>query len=435
MRKSSLLLLSAVFFLVCDSFVWARQGKEQSVERIVVVSDVHIMDPALLKKEGKPFNDYVADDRKMLREGPEILDSVMQRVEDANVKVLLICGDLTKDGETASHHYLVDHYLEPARRRGMRLFVVHGNHDVNNPHAREFDGDRAPRLATVSKEEFARIYKNFGYGEAIARDSYSLSYVVQLDRHTRLIAIDACKYEENNFDKNYDAVSGRIKPQTMSFICSQAFDAKVHGYKVIAMMHHGVVRHWVWQDRFMKEYLVDNWKSVARKFAKWGIKVVFTGHFHAQDAASMYGLTDVQTGSTVSYPQPYRIVDIDERMGQMHIKTGRASTIASLRGDSMNLDRRSERAAHSALNGVAMRMLLKKIHLEVRQDACKVLGEAYAMHMAGDEKPSKAFLDERKRVGKEIHKCSIKWGYVFYELSKHLSTDTGVADNNLTVSY
>lgn len=436
MRKCNLLLLGAVFFLMCDSWVNAQIGQESSVERMAVVSDVHIMAPELLKMEGKPFEDYVVNDRKMLKEGPEILDSVLNRVEQARAKVLLICGDLTKDGETVSHHYLVDRFLEPLRRKGIRIFVIPGNHDVSNPHAREFDGDKTPRVATVSPREFAHIYHNFGYGQALARDPYSLSYVVQLDKHTRLIAIDACKYEENNFDKNYDATSGRIKPQTMSFIRSQAFDAKVHGYKVIAMMHHGVVRHWVWQDRFMKEYLVDNWKSVARKFAKWGIKVVFTGHFHAQDAASKYGLTDVQTGSTVSYPQPYRIVDLDERLGVMHIKTGRISSIASVKGDARELDKRSERAAYSALNGVAMRLMpQKKIPLKVRQDACRVLGEAYAMHLAGDEKPSKEFLEERKRVGKEIHKCSIKWGYVFYQLSKNLSTDTGVSDNNLTVNY
>lgn len=69
------------------------------------------------------------------------------------------------------------------------------------------------------------------------------------------------------------------------------------------MMHHGIVSHFNWQDKVMKEYLVEHWRKQAKQIAKMGIKVCFTGHFHAQDVSEKYGLTDMETGSTVSYPQ------------------------------------------------------------------------------------------------------------------------------------
>lgn len=435
MFKTNLLLFGAAFSLVFATLVQAQQEKINDATRIAVISDVHIMAPSLLKQPGTPFKNYVVSARKLLTEGPEVLDSVMRYIDQHHPQVLLICGDLTKDGELSSHHYLVDHYLEPARQRGLRIFVIPGNHDINNPHARAFDGENTPRVPTVSAADFAHIYHNFGYGEAIARDPYSLSYVVQLDKRTRLIAIDACKYEDNDFKRNYCAVSGRIKPSTMNFIRSQALAARMNGCKVIAMMHHGVVRHWVGQERYMREYLVDDWQTVGRKFAQWGIKVVFTGHFHSQDVASAKGLVDVETGSTVSYPQPYRIVHIDEMRQVMHIKSGNIRNISSMAHDSLTLEERTERASETTLNGMASRMMPKSIPSHLRHESLKVLGEAYAMHLGGDEHPSRRFLTERNRVGKQLKKYAPKWASIYYRLSYNLTYDRGMADNDLSMAY
>ena len=121
--------------------------------KMIVLSDVHLMAPQLLVKDGKAYEDYLEGDRKLLTESEEILDSVSERVLRAKPEVVLIAGDLTKDGERVSHDLLAKRYLAVWKKAGIRVFVIPGNHDVNNPHAVEYIGDSARRVATVSADE------------------------------------------------------------------------------------------------------------------------------------------------------------------------------------------------------------------------------------------------------------------------------------------
>ncbi len=402
---------------------------------MAIMSDVHLMAPQLLVREGKAIDDYIANDRKMLVQSPELLDSAVKHVVEYRPQVVLVTGDLTKDGERVSHELLVNRYLKPLEEQGTRVFVIPGNHDVNNPHAKVYDGDATKRTATISAEDFALIYKEYGYGEAIARDAHSLSYVVQLDPKIRLIAVDACEYEENDFDKDICVTAGRIKPETMDFIARQAEEAHRQGMDVVMMMHHGIVSHFNWQDKVMKEYLVDNWRKQAQKIAKMGIKVCFTGHFHSQDVSEKYGLTDMETGSTVSYPHPYRLIEVDGREGTLTVRTERVKELTSMSGSGETLQQKSERYANSALSSVIEPMIPKKVPADVKQECGRVLGEAYAMHLAGDEHPSDDFKARLKAAAKRLKHYSWKWAFIMKKIGKYLSTDTGVADNDLTVYY
>lgn len=413
----------------------ATVAQTQSLHRMAIMSDVHLMAPQLLVREGKAIDDYIANDRKMLVQSPELLDSAVKHVVEYRPQVVLVTGDLTKDGERVSHELLVNRYLKPLEEQGTRVFVIPGNHDVNNPHAKVYDGDATKRTATISAEDFALIYKEYGYGEAIARDAHSLSYVVQLDPKIRLIAVDACEYEENDFDKDICVTAGRIKPETMDFIARQAEEAHRQGMDVVMMMHHGIVSHFNWQDKVMKEYLVDNWRKQAKKIAKMGIKVCFTGHFHSQDVSEKYGLTDMETGSTVSYPHPYRLIEVDGREGTLTVRTERVKELTSMSGSGETLQQKSERYANSALSSVIEPMIPKKVPADVKQECGRVLGEAYAMHLAGDEHPSDDFKARLKAAAKRLKHYSWKWAFILKKIGKYLSTDTGVADNDLTVYY
>ncbi len=418
--------------LLCTSALYAQQ---MPLKRLAVISDVHLMAPSLLQKEGKAFDNYIANDRKMLVESSELLDSVSKHLIAYQPQIIFITGDLTKDGERISHLLLVDRYLKPLKAQGIRIYVVPGNHDVNNPHAKVYNGDNAQRTTTVSAKDFTHIYNDYGYGEALATDPNSLSYVVQLDDKTRLIAVDACRYEDNNFDKDICVTAGRIKPQTMDFIQAEAQKAHKLGMNVIMMMHHGIVSHFKWQDKIMKEYLVNNWKKDAKRLAQMGIKVCFTGHFHAQDISNKYGLTDIETGSTVSYPHPYRLIDVDTDKQTLQIRTEKVESLTSMKDNKETLQQKSERFATSALSGVMETMVPKKVPYEVKKECAQVLGKAYAMHLAGDEHPSADFKSRLKAAVKRLKPYSWKWAFIMNKIGKHLSTDTGVADNNTSINY
>lgn len=418
--------------LLCTSALYAQQ---MPLKRLAVISDVHLMAPSLLQKEGKAFDNYIANDRKMLVESSELLDSVSKHLIAYQPQIIFITGDLTKDGERISHLLLVDRYLKPLKAQGIRIYVVPGNHDVNNPHAKVYNGDNAQRTTTVSAKDFTHIYNDYGYGEALATDPNSLSYVVQLDDKTRLIAVDACRYEDNNFDKDICVTAGHIKPQTMDFIQAEAQKAHKLGMNVIMMMHHGIVSHFKWQDKIMKEYLVNNWKKDAKRLAQIGIKVCFTGHFHAQDISNKYGLTDIETGSTVSYPHPYRLIDVDTDKQTLQIRTEKVESLTSMKDNKETLQQKSERFATSALSGVMETMVPKKVPDEVKKECAQVLGKAYAMHLAGDEHPSADFKSRLKAAVKRLKPYSWKWAFIMNKIGKHLSTDTGVADNNTSINY
>lgn len=56
---------------------------------------------------------------------------------------------------------------------GIQVVVIPGNHDINNRNAASFDGRSRQMAEAVSANEFAEIYNDFGYDEALSRDPAS----------------------------------------------------------------------------------------------------------------------------------------------------------------------------------------------------------------------------------------------------------------------
>ena len=50
--------------------------------KMVVISDLHVMAPQLLVNDGKAIEEYLARDRKMLRESAAILDTLVKEILD-----------------------------------------------------------------------------------------------------------------------------------------------------------------------------------------------------------------------------------------------------------------------------------------------------------------------------------------------------------------
>ena len=73
---------------------WSANGKV-----IYVASDIHVMDSSLVIHEGDALTYYISRDRKMLSQSIEAFQAVVDSAIIHQADVLLICGDLTKDGE------------------------------------------------------------------------------------------------------------------------------------------------------------------------------------------------------------------------------------------------------------------------------------------------------------------------------------------------
>lgn len=281
--------------------------------RFAVISDVHYYDTEL-GTTGAAFEDVLGSDRKLLKETSDLLDLAVDDVLASGVEFVLLPGDLTKDGEVVNHEGVIA-ALGRLRDAGVAAYVIPGNHDANNPEAFEFDGDESRPVQALTQEEFAEYYRDFGYGDAIMRDDASLSYVVEPTDGLWLLAIDSTRSEDN--EPGGEEVTGGAFTQEQELWVEKVLrDGRTQGKAIICMMHHGVVEHWDGQGKLHPEYLVEDYPWVGELLASYGVRVVFTGHYHAQDVARAdYGkgifLYDVETGSLATAPCPVRYCELD----------------------------------------------------------------------------------------------------------------------------
>jgi 3',5'-cyclic AMP phosphodiesterase CpdA len=279
--------------------------------KIAVVSDLHYMDPSLLKSDGSAFQMYLMQDPKLLAQSNAIIQQLINKLLFEKPDLLLITGDLTKDGELAGHRSLIKK-LNILLRNKTKILVVPGNHDINNPDAKLFDGDNAFPVPSITADDFKSLYADFGYRNPVSRDPNSLSYVAEPYKGLWVLAIDANEYYNNTSD--YCVVAGKIKDSTMDWIKTQLALAKAKGKTVIGMMHHGLVEHFMGESMIFPDYLVENYGERADELIQAGLKVIFTGHFHANDATAQINgpstIVDIETGSQVIWESPYRIVKL-----------------------------------------------------------------------------------------------------------------------------
>lgn len=350
MKKSTNLLWLIMLALcmslsscVDDSDVVNPGEKDPDFKYIIVMSDIHVMAPELLENRGSAYENYISQDPKLLEYSGEVLEYLVGETLQRNPDLVIIPGDMTKDGELVSHQLVVS-ILAKLRSAGIPVIVVPGNHDIDNPEGYYFNGDNTRPAVRTSPEQFAALYADFGYNQAYAKDPASLSYVCEPLKGLVLLCIDTDKYEENRFiDKgdtvNYNQTSGRIRPATLTWMLAEADKARAEGKQVVLVQHHNIVQHYDAQGTLQGAYLIDDYENVGKQLMEHGIHMAFTGHSHLQDIAQYRtiadnaqpdSLIDVATGSTISYPNPWRTVKVSNDFTEWHIKTEYVMTIPSL---------------------------------------------------------------------------------------------------------
>jgi predicted MPP superfamily phosphohydrolase len=355
--------------------------------KIAVLSDLHFMDPSLLKADGTAFQMYLMQDPKLLAESGAILQEIIHRLLVEKPDLVLISGDLTKDGELVSHKSLIKQ-LQILSLNHIKVLVIPGNHDINNPDAKLFNGDNTVPVPTITADNFKSLYADYGYKTAIAKDPASLSYVSEPFKGLRILAIDDNEYYNNT--PVYCVVAGNIKDATMQWAKKQLADARAKGKTVIGMMHHGIVEHFMGESAIFPDYLVDNWGARADEFMKAGLKVMFTGHFHANDATQRnlgnLSLVDIETGSPVIYASPYRIINFVNN--KLYIKT---KHIEHINYPGLNGVPFPDFEKAFSLNGFEIQakyMLMSppyNVPEDVATQIAPVFAEAMLAHFGGDE--------------------------------------------------
>jgi 3',5'-cyclic AMP phosphodiesterase CpdA len=305
----------AVTSLGCTSSSGGGSTASQPVD-FAVLSDVHILDDGSLGDSGPAFQAYIAADRKMLAQSEETLDAALADIVSRKPAFLLITGDLTKDGEYVDH-MVVAGKLSALLAAGIAVYVVPGNHDINNPDAVSYlnQGASGIPVPSITPAQFQSIYAPYGYRAALYTDPNSLSYIAEPVPGLWLFAIDSCIYG-NNIANGTPTTGGQIGSATLAWIQTYLAQAKTLGKVVIGMEHHPIMEHFQGMATVFKDYVLTDYATVGKALAGAGLKLIFTGHFHANDVAqTTYSdgsvLTDCSTGSTVTPPCPYRYVTVN----------------------------------------------------------------------------------------------------------------------------
>jgi len=291
----------------------ADTGPTYPSARFIVISDLHFYDTRL-GATGPAFQKYLDNDRKLLVLSDEIIGTAMDKIAGEAADFVLVAGDLTKDGEKICHQGVARH-LQTLVQSGKKVFVVPGNHDINNPDSVRFTGDITEPTPSIDPAAFKNIYGDLGYGSAIAQDPDSLSYVAEPVQGLWILALDSNRYKENRPD-HHPIIGGAFSEQTLVWIETQLIAAKKENKAVIVLQHHGVMEHYPANEKFYKKYLIKDHESIAALFARYNVRLVFTGHFHAQDvtekkiADTGQLIFDIETGSMVTAPCPYRRVEL-----------------------------------------------------------------------------------------------------------------------------
>lgn len=375
--------LLLTYFLFVLNFTGCASGDADTL-KIAVVSDIHFLSPRLAV-ESEALTAFEKATGRNLANQQKVLDQVLGVLEKEIPDILLIAGDITNHGEKYSHLGFIEK-LRPLQQRGTRIFVIPGNHDVNIPDAKAYTVNGITSAESISREEFSELYSFFGYGDALKRDSASLSYLAEVNEKTWLLCFDSNRYDEHTTSS---ITAGRIRPQTMEWALSLLQDAEEKGVRVIGMMHHGLVEHLSYQSAFFPGYLVEEWEKNAGILADAGLKVIFTGHFHASDISqhtSPAGNTiyDVETASLAQYPFAWRIMTMNDT--NLSIDTRFVNDIpgnASFEEESrQQLETVTRRVARNKLNSLGIPM-----SESVMKALADVIVKLHMLHVRGDEKP------------------------------------------------
>ena len=325
-RLLSLLLAVVLVFTLTVPALAAEKPQDMNL-RIAVMSDLHYLSPDMIA-DTEDFEHALNSDRKLLKESSAILNEMFERVRADKPDILLVSGDLTKDGEQECHAALAKQLQQLQQDvPGLKIYVINGNHDIRNYNAKNFNtADGKAVLATRTEpEDFKRIY-DFVYSDPTVIATFTpaegnkaggLSYVARPVEGLTVIAMDTCRYSSDNTSIGDDEheTSGAISADLEKWVIEQTAAAKARGDLVIGLEHHGLVPHFDVEPTILPMYLVNGYERIAQEYADAGMSVVFTGHMHAVDIAAMTtaaGNTfyDIETGSALTYPCPVRFVDL-----------------------------------------------------------------------------------------------------------------------------
>ncbi|MCL2932072.1 MAG: metallophosphoesterase [Trichodesmium sp. MAG_R03] len=259
--------------------------------RFAVASDLHIALPHTISEQTHRFH--------LVEVSIPALELVLEDLSMLDIDFLLLPGDLTQDGEPENHTWL-------SKRLAVLpypVYVVPGNHDIPVKFANDY---------SIGLADFSSYYDHCGYD-----DQQRLYYSKQVLPGVQIIGLNSNQFDTSGKQKYI----GGLEEEQLDWLEQVLTIAQEK--LVIVMLHHNVIEHLPDQSNHSlgRRYMLENRLVLLDILQSAGVKLIFTGHLHVQDVAEYQGIYEITTGSLVTYPHPYRIIDfITDASGQQSLK-------------------------------------------------------------------------------------------------------------------
>lgn len=256
--------------------------------RFGIISDLHIALPETIEDNPHRFH--------LVEVSIPALEAALAHLISLDLDFLLLPGDLTQDGEIINHQWLANRLA----KLPFPTYVIPGNHDVPNLNATE---------TTIALKDFPSYYHKYGY-----QNKQQLYYSAEILPGVQLIALNS-----NNFNAEGKQI-GYLDKTQLGWLKETLETLK--DKLVLVTIHHNIIEHFPKQKEhpFGQRYMLDNADTLLEILQKHEVKLIFTGHLHVQDIASSPNIYEICTGSLVSYPHPYRVVEVSNSDRDIQIK-------------------------------------------------------------------------------------------------------------------
>ncbi|MDY5068162.1 MAG: metallophosphoesterase [Lactobacillus johnsonii] len=273
-----------------------------------VISDTHLIADSL-HDHGQAFSQMQKTSQgKDLYYQETALSAFVRMAQKKKPAAIIVTGDVTFNGERVSAEKFAE-IFKPLEE--TQLLVLPGNHDIYDGWAREFRGKKQYYAGQISPRMWRNIFKT-SYKNAVSVDDESLAYSVQLNPDYLLILADSNDYGKEEAT-TAPATAGFLGREQRRWIKAQLQYASENNLQVIFCMHHNLYAH---NPAVNKGYVVDDYRELRKLLAQYNVKLVFSGHIHAQNIMLPQDpcpATEVVTASFCSNNQGYGVVKVSPK--------------------------------------------------------------------------------------------------------------------------
>lgn len=249
--------------------------------------------------------------------------SIKEKVENENLKYLLVNGNLTYNGEYSNHAAIAEKLKKLEEETGVQVITLIGSKDVNNSSASSFLSGEKKNVTPATANQIKTLYSDLGYDIAASKyTSYSqtsanLSYSVELDGGYRLIVIDATHFSYSN---GVTSVTGEVSDQLLEWIKTECTIARFSGQQIIGMCYWGLTNN----GAFDSNSVLINSDKIANTLADAGMHYIYTAASGKNDISTVISdngnvIYDICTAGLVSYPNTYRVSEFNNSIGTFNV--------------------------------------------------------------------------------------------------------------------